>query len=652
MIEALTSDGVTNMWVALLRAARSRSGTADEAMASLTAEISANPVVWSHVRAALRNDLGSYRYVHTLAECGILTDHGFAAELGRRLVWKVLPELLPEDDVREVVDRLVAADGRWWEGLTVKGWRHLLELVVVDEDQVGYLHEDVAAAIRGLAQRAGALGIDEELSDRLHEVEDYNSPFLELSERTNAFLAANKDAVGDEATYEALVACVGRCRDIVTTFRNAKSKYGTSLRLTIITRRLLQQLERLELLVRVVRPANRDELVESLAVLVVELLDAHRRHRSLRVWYRESTDLLTYQLTELSAKKGNQYISTTRKEYVAFFWAAFWGGAVVSVFAILKLWLDALDLPLALEATAFSLNYALCFTLINLTGGILATKQPAVTASAIAQRMDAATTGEAKLAGVVEMVMLVWRSQFISFVGNLVCAFPMAWLISYGAKLAFGAPIASTAKAQYLLGNVHPLESAALYYAGVAGVFLFTAGFLAVGLNNLVTHGRVAERLERAPLLSRTPNLTRRAGTFVDAYFGTVVGNVILGFMLGTAGLLGMLFGLPFDIRHIAFASAHFGVAVQSAPALISFDTAVWSAVGVAGIGFVNFVVSFGLTLMTTLRSRQVSFQRFGLLAFMLFQDFRQRPASWLFPMEPQTVDGPSVEQVEKSSGR
>lgn len=647
MIETLVSEGVKNMWVALLQAARQRSGTADTAMAALTKEIAANEVVASHVRASLRRDLGSYRYVHALAEGGILTDHGFVSEFGRRVVWKVLPELLPENDVRQVVDGLLATEGRWLEGLTADGWRHLVDLVVVDEDCIGHLHEDVAAAIRGLAQRAGALGIDEELTDRLFEVDDYNSPFLDLSERANVFLEANRDTLGDDTTHAALLECITQCRGIITTFRDSKLKLGTSLRLTTITRRLLQQLERMELLIRVVRPADRDELVTSLALLIADLLRAHRRHRSLRVWYRKSTDLLTYQLTELSAKKGNQYISTDRKGYVAFFWASVWGGAVVAVFALLKLWLDALDLPLALEATAFSLNYALCFTLINLTGGVLATKQPAVTASAIAQRMDEATTGDAKLAGVVEMVMLVWRSQFISFVGNLICAFPMAWLISFGAKMLTGSSLASTAKAQYLLGNVHPLESAALYYAGIAGFFLFASGFAAVGLNNLVTHGQVAERMERAPLLVRMPSFARRLGTFVDTYFGAIVGNVILGFMLGGASLLGVLFGVPFDIRHIAFASAHFGVAVQSAPALISFDTAVWSAVGVAGIGFVNFVVSFGLTLLTTLRSREVTFPRFGLLAFMVFQDFRQRPASWFFPIAaPTTAQKASVEQV------
>ena len=44
----------------------------------------------------------------------------------------------------------------------------------------GAPNRELAAAIVGLAQRIGALGIDEDLNARIHEVEDYDSPFLEL----------------------------------------------------------------------------------------------------------------------------------------------------------------------------------------------------------------------------------------------------------------------------------------------------------------------------------------------------------------------------------------------------------------------------------------------------------------------------------------
>lgn len=627
-----------NFLLSLAHAARGRNAEPDTAMRGLVRDLRQKPVVLDHVRQTLRTSLSAYSYVHAIAESGILTDHGASLELMRRLSWKLLPELLDDDDIRTVIDDIFEHHGEWLEGVSVSAWQEFVDLMVNDSDVREVLHVDFGAALRGLAQRIGALGIDEEFVEMLGDVEAYNSPFLDLTAHAHVFLASVDQP--DEAwdAYQRLIDCIQACRTITREFREQKPRYGTSLRMTIVSRRLLQQLERLELVAQVMRPSSRADLVASLAHMTSTLLRAHRRHRSVRTWLHESSDLIAFQLTELSAKKGNKYISTDRAGYISFFWAAFRGGGIVAVFAVFKLLIDAANLPLAVEAVAFSLNYALCFTLIYLSGSILATKQPAVTASAIAQKMDATQNGDAQLAGVVETVMLVWRSQFISFVGNLLCAFPMAWLIAAGAQAWLDKPVAGPSKAQYLLDAVHPWASGALYYAAIAGVFLFLSGFLAVAVNNAVIHSRASARLQIAPVLRRFKGLAASAGEFANHHLGVVTGNIILGFMLGTAGMVGVIFGLPFDIRHIAFSSAHFGVAAFAAPNLITFDVAFFSTLGVMGIGFVNFLVSFGLTMLTALRSRRMNIHRGRLLAFMLFNDFRQRPAAWFFPVEGSSV--------------
>ena len=627
-------DGWT-MLSALLERARRLSALPDEGVSMLVDELSsASPILQAHVRELVRQTLSKYRYVHAFAETGILTDHGYNREFMRRATWKFLPELFDDDDIRHVLDDALKSYGGWLADISPIGWARVVDYFVAEDDVGGIIHDDVAAAIRGLAQRAGALGIDEELSEKLHDVEDYDSPFLDLSETAHFFVESHRQHQGDKETLFVLNERVQECREIIRNFRAQKLKYGTSLRLTTLSRRILQQLERIELLAHVVRPDNRDDLVLNLSLALNTLLTAHKRHRSLRTWFWESTDLLAFQLTELAAKKGGKYITASRSGYISFLWAAMRGGAIVAVFAVIKLLIQKLQLPLALEAVAFSLNYAVCFVAIYLTGSILATKQPAVTASAIAQRMDEAQGEDAQLQGVVDMVMLVWRSQFISFVGNLLCAFPFAWLIAFTADNLLGKPLANPSKALYLLNSIHPWASAALYYAAVAGVFLFIAGFLTGAVNNAVIHSRIGLRVQLAPGLNRIRGMSSRLSSFIQDHAGMVAGNIALGFFLGCAGLIGTLFGVPFDIRHIAFSSAHFGVAVFSMPSAVTYDVALFSMLGVAGIGFVNFLVSFGLTLLTTLRSRGVTFLRGRLLAFMVWQDVRHRPASWLFPME------------------
>ena len=66
------------------------------------------------------------------------------------------------------------------------------------------------------------------------------------------------------------------------------------------------------------------------------------------------------------------------------------------------------------------------------------------------------------------------------------------------------------------------------------------------------------------------------------------------------------MFGLPFDIRHIDFASSHRATAVWCAPELATL-AGVLSVLGsVAVIGLVNFVVSFGLTLSVAIDARRL----------------------------------------------
>ena len=57
------------------------------------------------------------------------------------------------------------------------------------------------------------------------------------------------------------------------------------------------------------------------------------------------------------------------------------------------------------------------------------------------------------------LVVRVWRSQFISFVGNLAMALPVAFLVSEVVFRAAGETIAPPAKAESMLAALHPWAS-------------------------------------------------------------------------------------------------------------------------------------------------------------------------------------------------
>ncbi len=56
------------------------------------------------------------------------------------------------------------------------------------------------------------------------------------------------------------------------------------------------------------------------------------------------------------------------------------------------------------------------------------------------------------------------------------------------------------------------------------------------------------------------------------------------------------------------------------------------ASAGVMLIGLVNFLVSFGLSLVMALESRTVRFQETRRLVWHLLRRFVRRPTDWFFP--------------------
>ena len=205
-----------------------------------------------------------------------------------------------------------------------------------------------------------------------------------------------------------------------------------------------------------------------------------------------------------------------------------------------------------------------------------------------------------------------------------------------------GETVADPAKATAMLEALHPWQSGTVAFAAIAGVFLFLAGLISGWVDNRNLYSHLPERVARHPGIRGVLGEERahRIGAFLDRNLGVLAGNVFLGFALGSTGTLGEILGLPLDIRHIAFASAEFGTALE----VLQFGVAwsvVWPvAVGVAAIGLVNFLVSFGLSLATALESRRITWRETRTLLIHLVGRFLMRPWDWFFPPKTPAAEG------------
>jgi len=601
---------------------------------ALAAHLEADPEAGETLGSILRRVTGEVHCFPALTSSGVPGGEGFVPELFGRLGRRILP---PVTDPRELEDvlRIVFDDGHdhvWLREVPEADWRSLLDALGITAESVRGVDPELALAIRVLGHHAASMGLKPAILQRLPHLEDPESPFLLLGERVVRYLESHENEIeGDEdPLLDAALGAVADCRQEVERLREEKREHGTSLWLTGLTSELLEVLERLNLLLHMTEPTDRD--FQGCTVrLLQDLVEAAKTRDHVIPHLRASADLLALEVVEAAARKGSKYITSGRSDYLRFLGSSMAGGLLVALFSLAKVIMSQWDVSLAAQAFLYGTNYALCFVLIYLTGATLATKQPAMTANTLARSL-----GEdgMDLSRLEDLIVRVWRSQFISFVGNVVVALPVAYLLSELFFRASGGLLAAPEKAQDMLAALHPLQSGTLFYAGVAGVLLFAAGLLSGWVDNWLRHRRVPARIAGHQGLLRLVGTrgASKVSRVLDAKLGALAGNVFLGFGLGSMGTLGEIFGLPLDIRHIAFASAETGTSLEILQGGVPTDLLVAAAASVLVIGLINFVVSFGLSLMVALESRGLGLGGGGRIARHLVRRFLRNPLEWFVP--------------------
>jgi site-specific recombinase len=275
------------------------------------------------------------------------------------------------------------------------------------------------------------------------------------------------------------------------------------------------------------------------------------------------------------------------------------------------------------------MNYSLGFIGIHFLHGTLATKQPAMTAFKLAASLDNKDENpEQGLQNLAKLIIDTFRSQFIAFVGNLVVALPVAFALSMLILWLSGEYFVSEAKAWKLLKDINPLKSLSLFHAAIAGVYLFLAGVISGFYDNWVIFNKVPQRLKAHPVLKKliSAHTLQKLANYIEHNSGVIIGNFILGILLGITGTVGVIFGLPIDIRHITFAAGNFGLALATLGTKITLNTALTTTIGILLIGLVNFTVSFGLALLLATKSRRVSFSNTKQLLWIVFKKFLKSP--------------------------
>jgi site-specific recombinase len=627
-----------------------------QAVRTLTQLLKGNPAQAWKLRRYITTLLERRRHTSLYSDIGILSNDGFVTELKRRITYRFLPPALNDLYLSDALNQVLYLedDYEWIRIVPNADWMELFDVIAdapppterggapATPDRARYVTVmGILDAIRTLSCRICALGLEPRLVHSYSEIEDFDSPFLMQNIEVNHYLDEyaryldGKLEAPEPARH--LLVMLDQCEDVVLKIRRGAQSTGTSVALTYLLVALQQSIDRLHKLLYLVdvsgklpsapsvdlgavassvaTPAGTVASDRRLAAIALaeELIEAHNTKYQVRGLMRDNVDLLARNMTENASRTGEHYIAEDRRALRHMFVAASGAGFIVGFMAMFKIMLGYLHTAPLVEAFLFSMNYSLGFILIYVLHFTVATKQPAMTAQHIAASLQKADNGRGlDVDSLADLVSKVFRTQIVAVLGNVALAFPVAWLIAVGYQAINGSHMVSPLKAQHLLADIDPVHGPALFYAAIAGVWLFVAGLVSGYYDNKALYTRMGQRVRQLRSLRRLlgeARLARFAG-YVEDNLGGLMGNLFFGFMLGMTGTVGYLLGLPLDIRHVTFSTANFATALvaldyQMTPRAISN-----AAAGVALIGTVNLLVSFGLALWVAMRARKIQFKR------------------------------------------
>ena len=591
--------------------------------------------------------INQYKQTSLFADTGILSLDGFWNQLFQRLGAHFLPLIHDESQLQDLVRRVfpLRSDKYWLDNIEDAEWQQLFTLLNRGhggQTQKRLIRSEIIKALTVLSYRVSGIGLYPEFINAYPELSEYDSPFLAQNREINEFIQLYKvadqqhdqiSAIQPPDASQALV-MIDQCHDVSSKIRRATKRTGVSISLTYLLSLLEQCLERIELLLNLIVAQDKVRYV-SAGQLLVDVTAALYSERSVRSLLAENSELIALQVTENASKTGEHYVSTDKKGFFGMYKAAAGAGAIIAIMATLKILITRLVLAPFMHAFLYSMNYGLGFMLIHVLHFTVATKQPAMTAAALAatvQQQKGSKT--AQIAELAALIINIIRTQFIAILGNISIAIPVAALITFLWQYSLGEPLLSPIKAAKTLHDLNPFTSLAIPHAAIAGVCLFLSGLIAGYFDNLAVYRKVGPRLKQHRRLKRWMGQARldKFANYIETNLGALAGNFLFGIMLGSMGTIGFILGLPLDIRHIAFASANFIQGLMTVSGAPDLGLIIVSFLGVMLIGLTNLFVSFTLTIIVALRARRVRFSQWKPLAKLVITHFLTRPSDFFWP--------------------
>jgi len=596
-------------------------------------------------RAAVQQLLATF--ASDVDAVSLFSDLGFAprASLGSELAERIRVLLLPRTpDTRNAAELftllVLPEDAEWLQHLDEATAEKLAALW-----PAGVAQGALAQALTFLCSGVRAAGFSAPLRLRMDGAalaEDPFGPLASSAERVGALALAPRD----HATQVALAREVadlrvrlGRCREAAASVSGHLEEYGVSLQIVFEVDQLRARTVRVEQLLDCIESGMSPREMNR---LFLRLLAEVERRQGIRALFREHGTLLARQVAERSAESGEHYITRTVAEHRWMLRAAGGGGAVIALTTFGKFVVLALGLSAFWTGFWAGANYAVSFVVVMLLHWTVATKQPAMTAPAMAIKLAELRPGagvdDAPVQGFVDEVVHLIRSQTTGVLGNLAVCFPLVWAMQLASTALFGHPLVGEHSAEHVLESITLLGPTALY-AAFTGVLLFFSSLVAGWVENWFVLRRLDSAIAWNPsIVARLgANRAQRWSRWWRTNISGLAGNVSLGMMLGLMPVLVEFVGPHVEVRHVTLSTGQLGAALGTFGLPLLQQSAFWWCVaGIAVTGVINVGLSFSLAFMVALRARSVPVADRSVIRCALLQRLRQQPLSFLWPPRPK----------------
>lgn len=596
----------------------------------------------------LRLQLWWQRFSATVDITTLLADFGFAprtamvTELTERLRLKLLPGTPETIDAAELFSIALPHefDARWLTALPEPLLQRLTALLVPEEAQqgIGFWRHALLGAITYCAGQILANGFSPELRLRMSEEAREEQPFHALIHDVESFRIEFVHGVRTperlEQAEQRLRERLDACRAAIGTVYQHFAAEGISVGLVFRLRQVRTRIVRVRQLLSCLTSEHPEQ---EAARLLAGFVSVGRDRRSLRNLWATNSSLLAAKVTERSAETGEHYISHNRSEYLQMVRRAAGGGLLMSVTTLLKFGLAALAFSAFWGGFWAGVNYSISFVLIQLLHWTVATKQPAMTAPAMAAKLkdmqsseDATHTLEAFVDEVANLV----RTQVAAILGNVLVVFPAALILSLLWWQMFGATPLDAAHAQSTLDSLHVLGPSALF-AAYTGVLLFASSLIAGWVENWFVLRRLDSAIRYNPRFTRWlgKGRAKRWGDFWRANISGFAANISLGMMLGLTPAIAAFFGLGLEVRHVTLSSGQLGVASATFGLGVLALPAFWWALALLPLnGALNVIVSFYLAFRMALRAHNINGVERSRIYAAIRQRLRSKPSSFFLP--------------------